>query len=89
MLQDDPLVSRRRRNSIIRHSGVRSATLSCLLRRAATEGSYAAAACRATEREASVADTLGLALDASEAPMDLSSVLVHKYAKAPVEIKHL
>ena len=40
-----------------------------------------------SQREASVADTLGLALDASLAPMDLSSVLVHEYAKAPVEIK--
>ena len=40
-----------------------------------------------SQREASVADTLGLALDASEAPMDPSSVLVHEYAKAPVEIR--
>ena len=89
MLQDDPLVSRRRRNSMIRHSGVRSASLSCLLRRAATEGSYTGSGNKPLvqpEREASVADTLGLALDTSEAPMDLSSVLVHEYAKGPVEI---
>ena len=92
MLQDDPLVSRIRRNSIIRHSGVRSATLSCLLRRAATEGSYAAAAnshLSKPEREASVADTLGLALDASEAPMDPSSVLVHEYVNDPLRSSHL
>ena len=73
---------------MIRHSGVRWVSMSCLLRRAATKGSYTGGKtplCPAT-KEASVADTLGLALDASEAPMDLSSVLVHEYAKAPVEI---
>ena len=89
MLQVDPLeVTRTRRSSIIRHSGVRSVSLSCLLRRAATKGSYTSGkhATLSSHREASVADTLGLALDTSEAPMDLSSVLVHEYAKGPVEI---
>ena len=89
MLQVDLLeVTRTRRSSIIRHSGVRSVSLSCLLRRAATEGSYTSGKTRhfvQAQREASVADTLGL-LDTSEAPMDLSSVLVHEYAKGPVEI---
>ena len=71
---------------MIRHSGVRSVSLSRLLRRAATKGSYISGNTPLPQSEASVADTLGFALDASEAPMDLSSVLVHEYAKAPVEI---